>query len=107
MFQQPAITENLTAGRSHPPAADASASDTSPAERDPFLDHYFSRISPLVPPSFPPLQLDAINAFFCPRLLAPPPFVILRSLPLPPVLSPLFLLLLLQPLPLSPLSLSS
>src|SRR3546814_6548697 len=70
MFQQPAITENLTAGRAHPPAADASAEDTSPAERDPFLDHYFRRIDPRVAASFSPEQRDAIKAMFGARGVA-------------------------------------
>src|SRR3546814_11088743 len=82
MCQQPAITEKLTAGRAHPPAADASAEDTSPAERDPFLDHYFRRIDPRVAASFSPEQRDAIKAMFGARGVARHTVEIRRSLPI-------------------------
>lgn len=82
MFQQPAITEDLTAGRAHPPAADASGEDTSPAERDPFLDHYFRRIDPRVAASFSPEQRDAIKAMFGARGVARHTVEIRRSLPI-------------------------
>src|SRR3546814_12974599 len=84
MFQQPAITENLTAGRAHPPAADASAEDTSPAERDPFLDHYFRRIDPRVAASFRPAPRDALKAIFGARDVARHPVGLRRSLPIGP-----------------------
>src|SRR3546814_14438239 len=102
MFQQPAITENLTAGRAHPPAADASAEDTSPAERDPFLDHYFRPIDPRVAASFSPEQPDAIKATFGARALARPTVEISRPLPLGHARHPPVLLLLHPVAPLGP-----
>src|SRR3546814_20164465 len=86
MFQQPAITDNLTAGRAHPPAADASAEDTSPAERDPFLHHYFRRIAPRVAPSFRPEQRHPLTAMFGAPALARPP--VATRPPLPPAHAP-------------------
>src|SRR3546814_16310564 len=65
-----------------PPAADASAEDTSPAERDPFLDHYFRRIDPRVAASFSPEQRDAIKAMFGARGVARHTVEIRRSLPI-------------------------
>src|SRR3546814_14355688 len=103
MFQQPAITENLTAGRAHPPAADASAEDTSPAERDPFLDHYFRRIDPRVAASFSPEHRDAIKEMFGARGVARHPVEIPRPLPTGPARSHFVLLPGPQPRPARPL----
>src|SRR3546814_12671072 len=56
--------------------------DTSPAARDPFLDHYFRRIDRRVAASCRPEQRDAINAMFGARGVARHTVEIRRSLPI-------------------------
>jgi hypothetical protein len=83
MFQQSAAPEDLAATPGYPAVDSApGALDKSPAERDPFLDHYFKRIDPRIAASFSPEQCEAIKSMFGARGIAKHTVEIRRSLPI-------------------------
>lgn len=81
MFQQSATPQDLApASRFTDPAA--AARPEQPAQRDPFLDHYFKRIDPRIAASFTAEQREAIKTMFGARGIARHAVEIRRSLPI-------------------------
>src|SRR3546814_18317820 len=102
MFQQTATPEDLASTAFRPARAGAAPDKApgatgSPATHDPFLDHYFKRLDPLVAASFTPEQRQAIHSMFGRRRIARHAVEIHRSLPLR--LGPHSLFLLVPPQP--------